>query len=297
MTFSYRGVIASQVTPLTERGELDEPCLRRLIDRQMSAGVHGFLMVGNCGEFVGLTDEERIRVAAIAVEEVAGKVPIIAGDFHPSTGQAVALAKGYKGVGADSVLLTPPYFVRPSVDGIVEYYQTVAAEGGLPVVVYNNPGRTGTDLGPAIMRKLYGLPGVIGLKECTRDLAQMAQKAQEAPKDFAILYGDDDMFLESLMMGAVGGILAAANLVPETLLEIYRLFATPNGDLRHASALQNELLPMILSWYTINHPGPLKQAMGMIGWPVGPVRKPLQPASAEQGAEMRRSLAALGLAK
>ncbi len=297
MSVRYSGVIVSQVTPFTDRGELDEPCLRRLVDRQVAAGVHGFLMVGNCGEFVGLTDEERVRVVAVAVEQAKGKVPIIAGDFHPSTAQAVALARAYREAGADSILLTPPYFVRPSVDGIAEYFKDVAAEGGLPVVVYNNPGRTGVDLTPTIMRKLYGLPGVVGLKECSRDLAQMAQKAQEAPADFAILYGDDDMFLESLLMGAVGGILAAANLVPETLLEIYDQFANPGGDLRRAAELQNRLLPMILSWYTINHPGPLKQAMAMAGWPVGPVRKPLQPASQEQIAEMRRTLAELGLAK
>jgi 4-hydroxy-tetrahydrodipicolinate synthase len=297
MTFDYRGVIVSQVTPFTERGELDESCLCRLIDRQLAAGVHGFLIAGNCGEFVGLTDEERIKAAAITAKQVAGIVPVIAGDFHSDTGQAVALARGYREVGVDTVLLTPPYFLRPSVDGIIEYYGDVARNGGLPVIVYNNPGRTGTDLTPPIMRKLYGVPGVIGLKECSRDLAQMAQKAQERPEGFAILYGDDDMFLESLMMGAVGGILAAANLVPETLLEIYRAYADPKGDLRRASDLQNRLLPMILSWYTVNHPGPLKQAMAMIGQPVGAVRKPLQPASPQQVEEMRQTLGSLGLLK
>ncbi len=293
MAPNFRGIIASQVTPFDETGAVDEKRLRQLIDRQLEAGVLGFLIVGNCGEFTNLTDEERVRVVRISVEQVAGRGPIMAGVFHANTTQAVALARSYREVGADASLVTPPYFIRPSVDGVVEYYQTIAAESGLPVIVYNNPGRTGLDLTPAIMRQLYPIPGIIGLKDCTRDLAQMAQKVQEAPKDFQVLYGDDDMFFESLMMGAVGGILAASNLVPEALVQIFK--ETTSGDARKANELQNRLLPMFLSWYTINHPAPLKEAMGMIGWPVGPARKPLQPPKAEQVAEMRRTLGDLGL--
>ena len=114
-------------------------------------------------------------------------------------------------------------------------------------------------------------------------------------RDFCILYGDDDMFFESLMMGAVGGVLAAANLVPETLVEIYR--ETVSGDTRRASDLQNRLLPMIRSWYTANHPAPIKEAMAVIVRPAGAARKPLMPPSPEQSAEIRRTLAALGLLK
>ncbi len=293
MPHLFTGVICSQVTPFDERRRLDEPCLRRLIDRQLAAGVHGFLIAGNCGEFTNLTDSERVRAVAVSVDEVAGAVPVIGGVFHANTDQAVALARGYREVGAAAVLVTPPYFVRPSLDGVVEYFATVASESGLPVIVYNNPGRTGLDLTPPIMRRLYGLPGVVGLKDCARDLAMVAQKVEESPADFCVLYGDDDMFFASLMMGAVGGILAASNLVPETLVEIYR--ETVSGDTRRASALQNRLLRMIRSWYTVNHPAPLKEAMAMIGWPVGPARKPLVPPTAEEAAEIRSALEALGL--
>ncbi len=293
MVRDFHGVIASQVTPFDEKGALDEKRLKQLIDRQLQAGVHGFLIVGNCGEFTNLTDEERLRAVAVSAEHITGRVPIIAGDFHPNTAQAVALARRYREAGADASLVVPPYFIRPSIDGVVEYFGEVAAGSGLPVVVYNNPGRTGLDLTPAIMRQLYGLPGVIGLKDCTRDLAMMAQKVQEAPTGFCVLYGDDDMFFEALMMGAAGGILAASNLVPETLVEIYR--EATGGDPRRASEQQNRLLPMILSWYTANHPAPIKEAMAMIGWPAGRARKPLQPMKAEQAAEVRRTLGALGL--
>ena len=293
MAYDFHGVIASQITPFDEKGAVDETRLRELIDRQLRAGVHGFLIVGNCGEFTNLTDEERIRTVAVSAEHIAGRVPIMAGDFHSNTSQAIALARRYREAGADASLMVPPYFIRPSIDGVVEYFGEVAAASGLPVVVYNNPGRTGLDLTPAIMREMYDLPGVVGLKDCTRDLAMMGQKVQEAPKEFSVLYGDDDMFLESLMMGAAGGILAAANLVPETLVEIYR--ETTGGDLRRASELQNRLLPMILSWYTANHPAPIKEAMAMIGWPVGAARKPLQPMKREQSKEVRRTLEALGL--
>lgn len=293
MSYLFTGVICSQVTPLDDKGRLDEPRLRQLIDRQLAAGAHGFLIVGNCGEFTNMTDRERLRAVEVSVEQVAGRVPIIGGVFHPNTEQAIALARGYREVGAAAALVTPPYFIRPSLEGVVEYFGAVASESGLPVIVYNNPGRTGLDLTPAIMRRLYGLPGVVGLKDCTRDLAVMAQKVEESPEDFCVLYGDDDMFFESLMMGAVGGILAAANLVPEMLLEIYR--ETTSGDPRRASDLQNRLLPMIRSWYTVNHPAPLKEAMAMIGWPAGPARKPLQPPTPAEAAEIRRTLAELGL--
>jgi 4-hydroxy-tetrahydrodipicolinate synthase len=289
----FQGVITSQVTPFDGRDALDEALLRRLIDRQLGAGASGFLIVGNCGEFTNLTDDERVRAAAVAVEQVGGRVPVIAGDFHPSTAQAVALARRYREAGVDAALVVPPYFIRPSIDGVVEFFGEVAAGSGLPVVVYNNPGRTGLDLTPGIMRRLYGLPGIVGLKDCTRDLALMAQKALEAPEGFSVLYGDDDLFLESLMMGASGGILAAANLVPDLLVQIYR--DAVGGDPRRASETQNRLLPMIQSWYTANHPAPLKEAMAMIGWPVGRARKPLQPMKQEQAAEVRRTLGQLGL--
>ena len=289
----FQGVITSQVTPFDGRDALDEALLRRLIDRQLGAGASGFLIVGNCGEFTNLTDDERVRAAAVAVEQVGGRVPVIAGDFHPSTAQAVALARRYREAGVDAALVVPPYFIRPSIDGVVEFLGEVAAGSGLPVVVYNNPGRTGLDLTPGIMRQLYGLPGIVGLKDCTRDLALMAQKALEAPEGFSVLYGDDDLFLESLMMGASGGILAAANLVPDLLVQIYR--DAVGGDPRRASETQNRLLPMIQSWYTANHPAPLKEAMAMIGWPVGRARKPLQPMKQEQAAEVRRTLGQLGL--
>ena len=291
----FHGIIASQVTPFDERGWVDEGRLRELVDRQLDAGVHGFLIAGNCGEFTNLTDEERLQVVSVAAEQVEGRVPIMAGDFHSNTAQAVALARYYREAGADAALVVPPYFIRPSLDGVVEFFQTVAGDSGLPVVVYNNPARTGMDLTPAVMRQLYGLPGLIGLKDCTRDLAQMAQKCQEAPAGFDILYGDDDMFFGSLMMGAAGGILAAANLVPEMLVEIYR--EATSGDARRANDLQNRLLPMILSWYTANHPAPLKEAMAVIGQPAGQARKPLHAPGEEQKAEIRRTLSELGLAR
>lgn len=293
MAHLFTGVIGSMVTPFDENERLDENRLRQLIDRQLAAGVNGFLIVGNCGEFTNMVDQERLRAVEVSVQQVAGLVPVVAGDFHPNTKQAVELARGYREVGATAALVTPPYFMRPSLDGVVGYFSDVAAQSNLPVIVYNNPGRTGLDLTPSIMRQLYGIPGIVGLKDCTRDLAMMAQKVEESPEDFCVLYGDDDMFFESLMMGAVGGILAAANLVPEALVEIYR--ETISGDPRRASDLQNRLLPMIRSWYTVNHPAPIKEAMAMIGWPVGKARKPLMPPSGEQSAEIRRTLAEIGL--
>ncbi len=293
MTQRFKGIITSQVTPFKDNGDLDEPRLRQLIDRQLAAGVHGFLIVGNCGEFTNLTDEERLRTVGTSVERVAGRVPIIAGIFHANTAQAVSLATGYRELGATACLLLPPYFIKPSLDGVVEHFRTVAAESGLPVVVYNNPARTGLDLTPAVMRRLYGIPGVIGLKDCTRDLAHLAQKIEESPGEFDILYGDDDLMFGALMLGAAGGILAAANLVPEMLVEMYR--EATGGDARRANAIQNRLLPMIRSWYTVNHPAPLKGAMAMIGWAAGPARKPLQPMTPEEAAEVRRTLGELGL--
>jgi 4-hydroxy-tetrahydrodipicolinate synthase len=293
MATRFHGVISSLVTPFDHSGRVDDEMLCRLIDRQLDAGVHGFLIVGNCGEFTNLTDEERVRTVEVAAEQISGRASILAGDFHPNTDQAIALARYYREAGADASLVVPPYFIRPDLDGIVEFFQTVAGESGLPVVVYNNPARTGMDLTPAVMRRLCGVPGLIALKECTRDLAQMAQKVQEAPSDFAILYGDDDMFAEALMMGAVGGILAAANLVPEAMVEIYR--EATAGDPRKAGHIQNRLLPMIRSWYTVNHPAPLKEAMALMGQPAGRARRPLRAPGEEQREEIRRTLAELGL--
>ncbi len=279
MQFTPKGIYTAIVTPFTAADEFDEQTFRKLIDFQIDSGAAGLLVIGGSGEFVSLTPSERQRVIEIAIDQTARRIPIIVGALAPGTREVQETVRYAAKAGASAVLVLPSYYIKASPAGIHEHFARVADSAPIPIVAYNNSGRTGITLDVAMLEKLATIPSIVALKECERDLAVIAAKISAVGDHIAIMSGDDDLGFPTFLLGSPGGIFMSANLVPAFHRKLFE--ATMKSDLAVARNAHYALLPLIEALYTANHPGPLKDAMALIGHPVGPARAPLQRASAE----------------
>lgn len=245
------------------------------------------------GEFVNLTDDERKRVLDITIEQAKGRVPVIMGVLGISTRHSLSLLKYARNAGADGALLVPPYYIKPSTEGTYTYFKELAEESELPIILYNNPGRTGVNLDPALVKRLIDVRGIVGIKECNRDLAQFCEMVRIAGDKFSVLSGDDDYLYAGLLHGSRGAIMAETNLAPKAFLKVYDEFR--KGDIEEARKAHFRLLSLFKALRIQNHPGPVKEAMAMVGMPVGPARKPLHPMTNEERARVREALRELGM--
>jgi 4-hydroxy-tetrahydrodipicolinate synthase len=279
MKFTPAGIFTAIVTPLTDTDAFDEAAFRRLIDFQIAAGAAGLLVIGGSGEFVSLTPPERQRVIDVAIDQAARRIPIVVGALAPGTREVQETVRYAAKAGADAVLVLPSYYIKASADGVYEHFARVADSAAIPIIAYNNSGRTGLTLDLGILERLARIPSIVALKECERDLAVVAAKIGAIGERIAILSGDDDLGFPTFLLGSPGGIFMTANLVPAFHRKLFA--ATVKGDLSIARKAHYALLPLVEALYTANHPGPLKDAMALIGHPVGTARAPLQRASAE----------------
>ena len=279
MQFTPKGIYTAIVTPFTAADAFDEPAFRRLIDFQVEQGAAGLLVIGGSGEFVSLTPSERARVIDVAIDQAARRVPIIVGALAPGTREVQETVRYAAKAGASAVLVLPPYYIKASPAGILEHFARVADTASIPIVAYNNAGRTGITLDIGMLERLATIPSIVALKECERDLAVISAKIAAVGDRIAILSGDDDLGFPTFLLGSPGGIFMTTNLVPAFHRKLFE--ATINSDPAIARAAHYALLPLVEALYTADHPGPLKDAMALIGHPVGPARAPLQRASAE----------------
>jgi 4-hydroxy-tetrahydrodipicolinate synthase len=279
MEFTPKGIYTAIVTPFTEADEFDDPTFRRLIDFQIGAGVTGLLVIGGSGEFVSLTPSERQRAIDVAIDQAADRIPIIVGALAPGTREVQETVRYAANAGASAVLVLPSYYIKTSAAGIHEHFARVADTASIPIVAYNNTGRTGITLDVSILERLARIPSIVALKECERDLAVVSAKIKAVGDRIAILSGDDDLGFPTFLLGSPGGIFMSANLIPAFHRQLFE--ASVNGRTASARKAHFALLPLIEALYTANHPGPLKDAMVFVGHPVGPARAPLQRASAE----------------
>jgi len=279
MTYTPNGIYTALVTPFTSADAFDEAAFRKLIEFQIGAGSSGLLVIGGSGEFVSLTPAERQRVVEVAIDQTARRIPILVGALAPGTREVQATVRDAAKAGADAVLVLPTYYIKASADGVCEHFARVADTAAIPIVAYNNPGRTGITLDLSILERLARMPSIVALKECERDLAVVSAKIKAVGDRIAILCGDDDLGFPSFLLGSPGGIFMSANLIPAFHRQLFE--ASVNGRIAPARKAHFALLPLIEALYTANHPGPLKDAMVFIGHPVGPARAPLQRASSE----------------
>jgi len=284
--------MAACVTPFYGDESLDLDRLGTHIDFLLDAGIEGILATGGSGEYANLTPEERRLVVTESIKAADGRVPVIVGALGPSTREALDVGLHAAEQGATALLVLPPYYIKPSFDGVVHHFETMARETGLPLIVYNIPSRTGWPLQLEHLVRLAEIPGVVGLKECERDMASISLKIAGLDGKIELLSGDDDLGFPTLLSGARGAIWTTANLIPKLCVDLFK--ACVAGDLSAGLAHHNRLLQIFSTIMLPNHPGPLKEAMAMVGRSVGPGRRPLAPMTTEQQSLVQQALDAFG---
>ncbi|HUQ78889.1 MAG TPA: 4-hydroxy-tetrahydrodipicolinate synthase [Patescibacteria group bacterium] len=295
-----RGALTALVTPLTADGALDEDALRRLVRWQVLAGIDGLVPVGTTGEAPTLTQAERERVIAVTVETVAerashGRVPVVAGTGTNDTAATIAATRRAAELGADAALVVAPYYNRPDGRMLEAHFRAVADEGDLPIVVYNVPSRTGTNVPADVFLRLAEHPRVIAIKEASANLEQIARIVRDRPRDVAVLAGDDAWTLPVLVLGGDGVISVASNEVPGELVGLCD--AARAGDWDRARRIHDRWLPLFLANFVGGpNPVPVKAALELMGLlETDAVRRPLLPLTAESRAGLAATLRELGL--
>jgi 4-hydroxy-tetrahydrodipicolinate synthase len=290
-SYRPRGVVVAVVTPFRDDESLDETRLQDHLSFLLDAGVDAVMPLGGSGEYVNLSMAERKRVIDASVSAVAHRVPVIIGALSPSTREVIEVGEYAMRAGADGLLALPPYYIRPSQAGMVDHFARIVAETGLPVIAYNNPPRAGWAIALEALEEIAAIPGVIGLKDCDRDVAAIAVKIERLGQRLTVLSGDDDLEFATLLSGAAGGIWATANLAPRLCIALYD--ACVRGDLTEARRLQSMVLALVNVRKLPNHPGPLKEMMAMVGRSVGPARRPLFPMTEGQRTAVKELLDSL----
>lgn len=273
----FKGSIPALVTPFRDEA-FDEAAYRDLIEWQVAEGSHGLVPCGTTGEAATLTLDEQARAIRACVDQARGRVPVIAGCGSNNTAHAIQLTKLAKEAGADAALHVPPYYNRPNQDGIYAHLSAIAEAVDLPVVLYNVPARTVTDISVETMARLARLPNVVAVKDATGNLARVSAQRLACGADFVQLSGNDDMALGFNFMGGVGCISVTANVAPRLCAEFQE--ACLAGDHARALALQDRLYPLHAALFTDASPGPVKYALSRVR-PAFPsaLRIPMTPAS------------------
>ena len=284
-------VLTAAVTPFDASGAVDEAAYRALVRYLLDHGSDGIVVAGTTGEASTLTDDERIALMRATVEECAGRGTVVAGTGSNDTAHSVHLTEVSKELGVDAVLVVTPYYNRPPAEGIRQHVAAIAAVG-LPVVLYNIPGRTGTNMPPDLIADLARIPGVVALKQANPDLAETQAVADTT--ELAIYAGNDDMLMPVLEMGGVGVISVASHLVGEQMQQMAALVAA--GDVEGARALDASLAPLWSGLFETTNPILIKAALDMLGIIPGDVlRLPLVQATPDERAALGALLDAQGI--
>ena len=273
---TFEGTFTALVTPFRSDGGLDLEALAGLAEWQIEAGVDGLVPCGSTGEAATLSHAEHAQVVRHVVDVVRGRVQVIAGTGSNSTQEALDLTAAARDAGADGALLISPYYNKPTQDGIFHHYRTIAEQTGLPLLLYNIPGRTASRIEPETIARLSRVPGVVGNKEAGGDLAAAAQAMRLAEAGFTTLSGDDALTLPLLAIGGHGVITTTGNVAPRQMVELVRAFRS--GDVARAKELHYRLLPLMQALFVESNPIPVKAALHILGRiPEPALRLPLVP--------------------
>ncbi len=284
----FRGTAPALVTPFTPDDEIDEAAFRRLIDFQIGGGVEALVVLGTTGENPTVTHDERRRLVGVALEHTAGRVPVVVGTGTNDTAQSVTFSKEAADAGADALLVVGPYYNKPTPDGLVRHVSLIAEATDAPVLLYNVPGRTGSNItAETTLRIADAVPSVFGVKEASGNLNQVADLLAGRPAGFGVYSGDDDLTLPMLALGADGLVSVIANAVPGAVSEMVRLGL--RGDFEAARAKHFELLGAMRASFYESNPSPVKAVLAEMGMMEEAVRPPLAPVTPET---RRRVLAA-----
>ena len=292
--FHVRGSIVALVTPMHADGSVDHDALRRLVDWHIAEGTDCIGVVGTTGESPTVDVAEHCEIIRIAVEQAAGRVPIMAGCGGNSTTEAIALARYAREVGADCQLQVVPYYNKPGQEGQYRHFQAIAdATGDLPIVLYNVPGRSVADMQHDTVLRLTQVPGIVGIKEATGNLERAQWLIRDVPEGFAVYSGDDATAVALILCGGHGNISVTANIAPRLMHEL--CVAALAGDVANAMAIQRRLLPVHRQLFVEANPIPVKWAMQRLGLCGGALRLPLTELDAANEANVEAALQDAGL--
>jgi 4-hydroxy-tetrahydrodipicolinate synthase len=288
----FKGSFPALITPFKD-GAVDEQAFKSFVDWQIAEGSDGLVPCGTTGESPTLSHEEHMQVTEWCIEAADGRVPVIAGAGSNSTKEAVELAKHAKSAGADAALVVTPYYNKPTQEGLYQHYKAVHDEGGLPIIIYNIPGRSIVDMSVETMAKLAKLPNIVGVKDATQDLARPINTRIAIGAEFCQLSGEDGTAVPYLAAGGHGCISVTANIAPRMCSDMQR--AWREKDLAKVMDLQDRLMPVHNAMFCETSPGPVKYAASLLGKCSAEVRLPICDISDANKAKVRDALVAAGL--
>jgi 4-hydroxy-tetrahydrodipicolinate synthase len=289
----FTGCGTAMVTPFGRDGSLDEPTLRKLIQRQIDAGVDFLVPCGTTGESPTLTHDEHLRVVELTVEVAGNKVPVLAGAGGYNTAEVIALAGDLAAIGVDGILSVTPYYNKPTQEGLYQHYRAIASGVSLPIVLYSVQGRTGVNIEPPTVKRLAEIENIVGIKEASGSISQMAAILNAVPDNFTVLSGDDAITLPLIALGGRGVISVVSNEIPAEMARLTRLGL--GEDFAGAREIHRRFHPLMEMNFVESNPIPVKAAMTEMRLLEPVWRLPLVPPKAENQSRIRSVLRSLGL--
>ena len=289
---SFHGSFTALVTPF-KNGALDEKTFRDLVDWQIEEGTNGLVPVGTTGESPALSHDEHKQVVEWCVDQAKGRVPVVAGAGSNATAEAIELSKHAEKAGADAVLIVTPYYNKPTQEGLYQHYKAINDAIGIPIIIYNIPGRSIVDMSVDTMKRLHELKNIAGVKDATANMARVSQQRIAMGPDFNQLSGEDITALGFMAHGGHGCISVTSNVAPRLCAEFQR--ACLLGDFAAALKLQDKLAPLHINLFVETSPAPIKYAMSLIGKCANMLRLPMVPASEKAQAAVRMAMVHAGL--
>jgi 4-hydroxy-tetrahydrodipicolinate synthase len=293
----FTGTGTALVTPFHQDGPpiptLDESSFRKLVKRQISAGVDFLVPCGTTGESPTLTHQEHLRVVAITVEEAAGNIPVLGGAGGYNTAEVISLARELAAIGVDGILSVTPYYNKPTQEGLYQHFKAIADAVNLPIILYSVQGRTGVNIEPATVARLAQIPNIVGIKEASGNISQMAAILNQVPDDFIVLSGDDAITLPLIALGGRGVISVVSNEIPAQMSELVHLALA--GQFAEAREIHRRYHPLMEINFVESNPGPVKAAMAEMNLLEPAWRLPLVQPQTANLARIHAALESLGL--
>jgi len=289
----FTGCGTALVTPFRRDLSLDEETLRKLVQRQIEAGINFLVPCGTTGESPTLSRAEHLRVVEITLEEAHGKVPVVAGAGGYNTQEVIELARELEHMGANGLLSVTPYYNKPTQEGLYQHYKAIASSTRLPIIVYSVQGRTGVNVEPSTLARLAQIENIVAVKEASGNIGQMANVLHEVPSTFDVLSGDDAITIPLMALGGRGIISVVANQIPGEMTQLAQ--ACLRGDFDTARKIQARFLPLMNVNFVESNPIPVKASMGLMGLLDPNFRLPLVPPSAANLTKIESALEAAGL--
>ncbi|HVB88313.1 MAG TPA: 4-hydroxy-tetrahydrodipicolinate synthase [Candidatus Dormibacteraeota bacterium] len=289
----FTGCGTALVTPFRRDLSLDEDALRRLVRRQIEAGINFLVPCGTTGESPTLTSEEQKRVVEITIEEARGRVPVVAGAGGNNTAHVIEMAREFEAIGAKGILSVSPYYNKPTQEGLYQHFRAIAASVSVPVILYNIPGRTGVNIEPTTIKRLAEIDNIVAVKEASGNIGQMAAILDMVPDSFSVLSGDDGITLPLMALGGRGLISVASNEIPAEMTRVVQLALA--NDFAAARQIHQRYFRLMEANFVETNPGPVKAAMALMGLLEPVFRLPLVAPKPESLSKIRSALEAVGL--